>query len=112
MSACAVYLSACVLLGPSVPTPSGDATYAQTAPARYSGYARAAEAPANELLFRREAARAQQRAARIEVRKWQGNSALRPVYRAAPAVLFDPFPGTYPIWGSAPPRVSFNFPIW
>ena len=111
MSACAVYLSVCVLLGPSVPVPAENATLAQAPPARYSGYARGSDAPANELLFRREAARAQQRAARIEARKWRGDSALRPVYRAAP-VLFDHFPGTHPAWGPVPVRVSFNFPLW
>lgn len=111
MSACAVCLSACVLLGPSVPVPPENATFAQAPPARYSGYVRTTDAPANELLFRREAARAQQRAARIEARKWRGDSALRPVYRTAP-VLFNHFPGTYPVWGPAPQRVSFNFPLW
>ena len=112
MSACAVFLAAGVLLGPSAPVPPERATFAQTPPARYSGYARPATTPANDLLFRREAARAQQRAARIEARRWQGRSALRPVYRAAPAVLFDPFPGMYPVWSPGPLRVSFNFPLW
>lgn len=112
MSACAVFLSVGLLLGPAVPSPPEKSRFAPPAPGRYAGYARTAQSSASELLFRREAARAQQRAARIEARRWQGRSALRPTIAPRPSLLFEPSPPAYPVWGPGPLRVSFNFPLW
>ena len=112
MSAYAACLSVCLLLGPTVPPPADNPAPGPQASGRYAGYSRGARSPASDLLFRREAARAQQRAARIEARKWQGRSTLRPTIASGPAYLFEPYVPAYPTWNAPPMRVSFHMPLW
>lgn len=111
MTALAACLSVCLLLGPTVPPPADQPAFAPPLRTQSAGYTRSAPTPASELLFRRESARAQQRVARIEARKWQGRSALRPVLPSG-VPLAQPHSWGYPAWERPTLRISFNGPMW